>query len=96
MYSDSWGGIYTGTAYGDKTFFGFKMNPDTGSVTVEIIGRDDPETVQLPQAVNIAKAGEEPVYITSRDDYKVYFWTIDTITFEMNQDTGHLEMSFLS
>jgi hypothetical protein len=96
MYSDSWGGFYEGSAYGDKTFYGFKMDPLTGSVSVEIIGRDDSETIKLPESVLISKPNEEPVYIVSRDDYKVHFWSIDTITFEMNQDTGHLEMSFLS
>jgi hypothetical protein len=83
--TDSTGGIYEGTAYGDKTFYGFKLDPATGDCTVEIIRSDDTDPIMLPQADNLGA-----------DDYKSHFWSIDSIEFEFNHSTGHLQMKFLS
>jgi hypothetical protein len=84
MSRDSTGGIYTGTQFGDKTFYGFKLDPETGDCTVDIIN-DGVTPVILPQEDNIGP-----------DDYKSHFWSIDSIEFRFNHNTGHLEMVFLA
>lgn len=81
---DNQGGIYTGTAYADKTFYGFKLDPATGDCTLEIIRSDDSDAVMLPQENNLGP-----------DDYKAHFWSIDAIDFEFKHSTGHLQMKFL-
>jgi len=83
--TDSTGGIYEGTQLGDKTFYGFKLDPATGDCTVEIIRADDSDPIMLPQPDN-----------SGGDDYKQHFCSIDTIEFEFNHSTGHLQMKFLS
>lgn len=85
--TDSTGGIYTGTAYGDKTFYGFKLDHDTGDCTIEIINDGSP--VVLPDQIYGEIQG-------GANDYKSHFWSIDTIEFEINPNTGHLQMKFLS
>jgi hypothetical protein len=84
MSRDSTGGIYTGTQYGDKTFYGFKLDPATGDCTVDVIN-DGVTPVILPQEDNIGP-----------DDYKAMFWSIDSVEFRFNHSTGHLEMVFLA
>jgi len=85
--TDSTGGIYTGTQYGDKTFYGFKLNNLTGDLTVEIIDANDTDPIVLPDTIYSEVVGP--------DDYKQYFWSIDAIEFEIHTD-GHLRMKFLS
>ena len=85
--TDSTGGIYTGTQYGDKTFYGFKYNNLTGDLTVEIIDANDTDPIKLPDTIYPE--------IQNADDYKAHFWSIDTIEFEIDS-TGHLRMKFLS
>ena len=81
---DNQGGIYTGTAYHDKTFYGFKLSPATGDCTVEIIRSDDDDAIILPQENNLGG-----------DDYKSHFFSMDAIEFEFNHNTRHLQMKFL-
>ena len=82
--TDSTGGIYEGTQYGDKTFYGFKLNPVNGDLTVEIIN-DGTTPVMIPDPENIGG-----------DDYRQHFWSVDSIEFQFNHATGHLQMVFLA
>jgi len=69
-------GFYTGTDLADKVFYGFRLNPDTGDLVVEVLDGDLP--VSLPQPDVIDKY-----------DYKQWFWTKDTVQFEWGT-RGHL------
>jgi len=84
--TDSTGGIYTGTQYGDKTFYGFRLNPLTGDCTVEIIDANDETPIKIP---------DEIYPITDPNDYKQWFWSIDAIEFDIDAK-GHVRMKFLS
>ena len=75
------GGFYEGTDLVDKVFHGFRLDPDTGNLTVEILDGDTPVT--LPQDDIIDKY-----------DYKQWLWTKDTIQFEWGSK-GHLLMRML-
>ena len=44
---DNEGGIYTGTSYSDKTFYGFRLD-SIGDLTCTIIRSDDSDVVELP------------------------------------------------
>lgn len=74
-------GFYVGTDLVDKVFHGFRLDPDTGNLTVEILDGDTPVT--LPQDDIIDKY-----------DYKQWLWTKDTIQFEWGSK-GHLLMRML-
>jgi hypothetical protein len=86
--TDSTGGIYTGTAYGDKTFYGFKMDHATGDCTVTVIDANDEDPIQLPDTIYSEIVG-------GSNDYKAHFFSIDTIEFAIDSN-GHLQMKFLS
>ena len=75
------GGLYDGTDLADKTFYGFRLNPDDGGLNVEVI--NDGSLVSLPQDAVIDKY-----------DYKQWCWSADTLQFEFN-NTGHLMMRFV-
>ena len=83
-HSDSTGGIYEGTQYGDKTFYGFKLDPINGDLTVEIIN-DGSTPIMITDPENIGG-----------DDYRQHFWSVDSIEFQFNHTTGHLQMIFLA
>tara|TARA_B100001113_G_scaffold335812_1_gene315668 strand:+ start:772 stop:1074 length:303 start_codon:yes stop_codon:yes gene_type:complete len=92
---DNQGGIYTGTSFSDKTFYGFKLD-STGDCQVEVIRSDDSDTVVLPQwSEQLAvfdSAADSLNVIMQPDDYRAYFWSVDAVTFRFNSNTGHLEM----
>ena len=88
--TDSTGGIYTGSQYGDKTFYGFKLDPLTGDCTVTVIDANDTDPIVLP-----AHDGSTYSEIVDPNEYKHYFWSIDAIEFEIDS-SGHLRMKFLS
>lgn len=75
------GGIYTGTALADKTFYGFRLDYSTGQLYLDII--NDGSTVRLPDT-----------YTTSTNDYRANFWSSDTIRFQWGAQ-GRLQMVFL-
>tara|TARA_B110000046_G_scaffold49106_1_gene54667 strand:+ start:8025 stop:8300 length:276 start_codon:yes stop_codon:yes gene_type:complete len=84
--TDSTGGIYEGTQYGDKTFYGFRLNNLTGDLTVEVIDANDDTPIKIP----------DNIYpITDPNDYKQWFWSIDAIEFDID-NKGHIRMKFLS
>ena len=71
-------GQYDGTDLVDKVFYGFRLDPDTGNLNIEILDGDTP--VSLPQEGVIDKY-----------DYKQWVWSKDTIQFYWG-DKGHLLM----
>ena len=85
--TDSAGGIYTGSQYGDKKFYGFKLDPLTGDCTVTVIDANDTTPIQLPDTIY--------TQIVGPNDYKQWFWSIDAIEFDIDS-SGHLRMKFLS
>lgn len=62
-------GFYEGTDLVDKVFYGFRLDPDTGNLNIEILDGDT--LVSLPQDDIIDKY-----------DYKQWFWSKDTVQFE--------------
>lgn len=75
------GGFYTGTDLSDKVFYGFRLDPDTGNLNIEILDGDIP--VALPQPNVIDKY-----------DYKQWLWSTDSLQFEWG-NSGHLLMRLI-
>lgn len=73
------GGYPTIEEIGDKTFYGWKLSPTTGRLTVTKIDSDDASVVDLPKA-NILRD----------NDYKVWVWTTSLI--KLSWDSDHLNM----
>lgn len=74
-------GLYNGTDLADKTFYGFRLNPDNGNLDVEKINDGSP--VVLPQE-----------NVINKYDYKQWIWTRDTVQFQWTSN-GHLQAKFL-
>lgn len=75
-------GLYEGTDLADKTFIGFKVSPDNGRATIEIIRNGD-GVIKLPQD-NVS----EPY------GYRTFVWTRDTLQFAAING-GHLQVTFV-
>lgn len=60
-----------------KTLYGFRLNPDTGHLDIEVINDGSP--IVFPQDDIIDKF-----------DYKQWVWTLRTLTFQWAD--GHLQM----
>ena len=76
-------GLYEGTDLADKTFYGFRLNLDTGHLNVEVITPTDGDPVVLPQDGLFDKA-----------DYRQWVWSRDTLRFQWGNN-GHLQVKFL-
>lgn len=74
-------GFYEGSDLADKTFYGFRLNPDDGNLNVEIINDGSP--VVMPQDT-----------VVDKYDYKQFLWTRDTLRFQWGPN-GHLQVVFL-
>lgn len=74
-------GFYEGSDLVDKTFYGFRLNPDNGQLTVEVIN-DGESAVVLPQDL-----------ILDKYDYKQWVWSQDTLNFQWNK--GHLQVKMI-
>jgi hypothetical protein len=74
-------GFYEGSDLGDKVFYGFRLNPDTGHLSIEVLDGDLP--VSLPQ-----------VDIINKYDYKQWVWTKSTLLFTWGLQ-GHLHLKIL-
>tara|TARA_B110000305_G_C19381662_1_gene609930 strand:+ start:798 stop:1028 length:231 start_codon:yes stop_codon:yes gene_type:complete len=74
-------GFYIGSDLGDKTFYGFRLDADSGNLDVEVINDGTP--VVLPQAS-----------VVDKNDYKQWVWTRDTLRFQWSPN-GHLQVVFL-
>ena len=92
---DNEGGIYTGTSYSDKTFYGFKLD-SIGDLTCTVIRSDDSDVVELPSMASASyfdsTVDSLGVTLADPDEYRAHFWSMDAITFRFNQNNGHLEM----
>lgn len=92
---DNVGGIYTGNAFHDKTFYGFKVD-SVGNFNCTIIRSNDSDVINLPQTTAPSGLDSAADSLNAKfahpDDYKVHFWSMDAITFRFNNSTGHLEM----
>lgn len=75
------GGFYEGSDLSNKTFYGFRLDPDTGNLNIEVINDESP--VVLPQAGVIDKL-----------DYKQWVWSQDTLRFQFDSN-GHLQVKLL-
>lgn len=76
------GGFPSIEEIGDKSFYGFKLDPSTGRLTVEKINSDYASAVDLPKD-NILRD----------NDYKAWVWTSSLLGFEWDTPTGdHLYM----
>jgi hypothetical protein len=73
------GGYPTIEEIGDKTFYGWKLDPTTGRLTVSKIDSNDGTVVDLPKD-NILRD----------NDYKVWVWT--TSLLKLSWSTDHLYM----
>lgn len=67
----------------DETFYGFRLNPTTGSLSVEILDGQANEVVQLPQENSL-----------DANDYRQWIWTTNTLNFRLSE-AGHLEMEVM-
>ena len=75
------GGFYEGTDLANKVFYGFRLDPDTGNLNIEVLDGDTP--VSLPQDG-----------VSDKYDYKQWVWSRDTIQFEWG-NKGHLLMRLI-
>lgn len=64
-------------------FYGFKLNPKTGHLSIEVIAQGD-GVVRLPADPEIVQS----------DDYRQWLWSPDTLQFSFSTN-GHLEMTVL-
>lgn len=76
------GGYPTIEEIGDKTFYGWKLNPTTGRLTVTKIDSDDGSVVDLPKE-NILRD----------NDYKVWIWTTSLLKLSWNSDHLNMEVN---
>jgi hypothetical protein len=66
----------------EKTFYGFKVDKDTGRLTLDIVNNAHPGVIELP-ADDILKD----------DQYKTWLWTKNTLQFEWSDtQKTHLKM----
>lgn len=68
-------------SYGDKVFYGFRLDSSTGNLTLDILDGDT--AVSLPQD-----------NIIDPDDYKHWIWSTDTLELTWGMK-GHLHMRIL-
>jgi hypothetical protein len=74
-------GFYEGTDLADKSFYGFRLNPDNGQLTVEVVN-DGTSAVVLPQDS-----------ILDKYDYKQWLWSQNALNFQW--DKGHLQVKMI-
>ncbi len=74
------GGVVIQEDVGDNTFYGFRLNPLTGHLQIEVIN-SNVSTIQLPFD-NVANA----------NDYGQWLWSKLALSFGM-QSNGHLLMT---
>jgi hypothetical protein len=76
------GGFPTIEEIGDKTFYGWKLNPTTGRLTVTKIDSSDGTVVDLPKND-----------ILRDNDYKVWIWTTSLLKLSWSADHLHMEVN---
>lgn len=76
------GGYPTIEEIGDKTFYGWKLNPETGTLTIDKIESNDGDAIDLPKD-NILR----------NNDYKVWVWTTSLLKFSWSGDHLYMEVN---
>jgi hypothetical protein len=76
------GGYPTIEEIGDKTFYGWKLNPTTGRLTINKIDSNDGSVVDLPKD-NILRD----------NDYKVWVWTTSLLKLSWSEDHLYMEVN---
>lgn len=79
----TFGGVRIPAELPDDTFYGFRLDPLTGSLTVEVIGSESDGVIAMPQ--------ED---VLSANDYRQWLWTTNTLDFEFNAQ-GRLRMKVM-
>ena len=70
-------------SFSDKTFYGFRLNPDTGKLTVEVINDGSPVSLPLEDLIR-------------KEDYRSWFWTKHTVQFDWGLEKNtHMLMEIL-
>jgi hypothetical protein len=70
-------------SFADKTFYGFRLDPDTGKATVERINDGSPVSLPLEDLIR-------------KEDYRNWFWTKHTVQFTWGLDKNtHMLMEIL-
>ena len=77
-------GFPEGLDLGDKTFYGFRLNPDDGGLEVNMID-DDSEAVELP---NLQDG------IIDKYAYKHWVWSKTSLQFQWSSN-GHLQVKIV-
>lgn len=68
----------------DKVFYGFRLNPDTGGLDVEVID-DDSQAVVLPDLQD---------KILDKYSYKHWVWSKNSLQFQWGNN-GHLQVKIV-
>jgi len=76
-------GYPEGLDLADKTFYGFRLNPDNGNLEVNMID-DDSEAVQLPNLQD---------EIIDKYAYKHWVWSQNALQFQWSN--GHLQVKIV-
>lgn len=76
------GGVYTGTDFADKVFYGFRLNNQMGELIVDAIDDDS----------LVISTGEPDVI--DPEAYKAFMWSADSYDFRFDQK-GHLLLAIL-
>ena len=76
------GGFPT-TGLREQTFYGFRYNPDTGHLDIELINDSNPGLIKLPDEV-----------VVRNDDYAQWAWSQETLDFSW-ADNGYLQVEIL-
>ncbi len=69
----------------NKTFYGIRFTPDTGSLTAEKVLPTSPEQITLPETNT-----DGTPYIVQPNAYRGWIWTTNNLVFSWNNSTGHL------
>jgi hypothetical protein len=77
-------GYPEGLDLADKTFYGFKLNPDNGGLEVNMID-DDSEAVELPNLQD---------EIIDKYAYKHWVWSQNALQFQWSTN-GHLQVKIV-
>lgn len=79
----AFGGVRIPASLPDDTFYGFRLDPLTGSLSVEVISDQMDGVIRLPTE-GVADA----------NDYRQWIWTTNTLDFRFSP-AGRLEMAVM-
>ena len=79
----AFGGVRIPATLPDDTFYGFRLDPLTGSLRIEVISDQMDGVIKLPQEG-----------VVDANDYRQWIWTTNTLDFKFS-DAGHLQMKVM-